>query len=60
MKPTNQRITDRYPHLRDGAARQQMLIRNAVGSARVEGIEPDEARLQRAVAATAPGVARPS
>lgn len=37
---------NRYPHLRDGAERQQMLVRNALGSALVEGIRPDESRLK--------------
>ena len=57
MKSSNLRITDRYPHLRDSAARREMLVRNAVGSARVEGIEPNQAQLQQA--ATAAGAARP-
>ncbi|RTQ47203.1 hypothetical protein EJV47_20120 [Hymenobacter gummosus] len=52
MKTTVKRITDRFPHLRDSAARQQMLVRNAVGSAQVEGIRPDEARLREAVVKT--------
>ncbi len=59
MPVSNQRIIDRHPQLRDAATRRQMLVRNAVGSARVEGIEPDEARLQQAVAATLPGAVRP-
>jgi len=45
MKATGKRIVDRYPHLQDGAERQQMLVRNAVGSARVEGIRADARRL---------------
>ena len=53
MKATGKRIVDRYPHLKDGAERQQMLMRNAVGSARVEGISVDEKRLRNAVAASA-------
>ena len=47
MKATGKRIVDRYPHLREGSARQRMLVRNAVGSARVEGIRADEERLRR-------------
>lgn len=53
MKATGKRIVDRYPHLQDGAERQQMLVRNAVGSARVEGISVDEGRLRNTVAAAA-------
>lgn len=49
MKATGQRIVDRFPHLREGVERQQMLVRNAVGSAQVEGIQPDEARLKALV-----------
>ncbi len=49
MKATGKRIVDRYPHLREGAERQQMLVRNAVGSARVEGIWADEGRLRKTV-----------
>lgn len=49
MKATGKRIVDRYPHLREGAARQQMLVRNALGSARVEGIRADEGRLRKTV-----------
>jgi hypothetical protein len=60
METSGKRIVDRYPHLREGAERQQMLVRNAIGSARVEGIRPDESRLRRAVtsATKAPGAAR--
>lgn len=47
MKTTGKRIVDRYPHLQEGAARQQMLVRNALGSARVEGIRADEERLRQ-------------
>ncbi|WP_375435032.1 hypothetical protein [uncultured Hymenobacter sp.] len=53
MKATGKRIVDRYPHLQDGAERQQMLVRNAVGSARVEGIRADEKRLRSTVGASA-------
>jgi len=53
MKATGKRIVDRYPHLQEGAERQQMLVRNAVGSARVEGIRADERRLHSAVGASA-------
>ncbi|NVO30690.1 hypothetical protein [Hymenobacter lapidiphilus] len=56
MKPTAQRITDRYPHLRDGAERRQMLVRNAVASAQIEGIQPDEARLRVVVQQVTPEV----
>ena len=53
MKTAGKRIVDRYPHLQDGAERQQMLVRNAVGSARVEGIRVDEKRLRNTVGASA-------
>ena len=53
MKATGKRIVDRYPHLREGAERQQMLVRNAVGSARVEGIRVDEKRLRNSLGAAA-------
>lgn len=53
MKATGKRIVDRYPHLQEGAARQHMLVRNAVGSARVEGISVDEKRLRSTVADSA-------
>jgi hypothetical protein len=46
MKATAQRIVDRFPHLRDSAQRRQMLVCNAVASARIEGIQPDESRLR--------------
>lgn len=49
MKTTSGRIVDQYPHLRDGVERKQMLLRNAIGSARIEGIRPDEAQLQQVV-----------
>ncbi len=51
MKPTAkaQLVTERHPHLRDSEARRQMLVRNAVASARVEGIAADERRLQAVV-----------
>ena len=52
MKATGKRIVDRYPHLQDGAERQQMLVRNAVGSARVEGIRADARRLHSVVGAS--------
>jgi hypothetical protein len=52
MKATGQRIVDRYPHLRDGVERQQMLVRNALASAQVEGIHPDESRLRALVQAS--------
>ena len=52
MKATGKRIVDRYPHLQEGAERQQMLVRNAVGSARVEGISVDEKRLRNTVGAS--------
>lgn len=60
METFGKRIVDRYPHLREGAERQQMLVRNAIGSARVEGIRPDESRLRRVAtgAAKAPGAVR--
>lgn len=53
MKATGKRIVDRYPHLQDGVERRQMLVRNAVGSARVEGISVDEKRLHSTVEASA-------
>ena len=46
MKTTGKRIVDRYPHLQDSAELREMLVRNAVGSARVEGIEVDVKRLR--------------
>jgi len=49
MKATGKRIVDRYPHLQDSAGLREMLVRNAVGSARVEGIEVDEKRLRDAM-----------
>ena len=53
MKATGKRVVDRYPHLQDGAERQEMLVRNAVGSARVEGIKVDEKRLRNSLGAAA-------
>ena len=53
MKATDKRVVDRYPHLQDGAERQEMLVRNAVGSARVEGIRVDEKRLRNSLSAAA-------
>ncbi|TGE23953.1 hypothetical protein E5K00_01690 [Hymenobacter aquaticus] len=47
MKANAKRIVDRFPHLRDSAERQQMLVRNAVGSARVEGIQANTDQLQQ-------------
>lgn len=49
MKATGKRIVDRYPHLQDGAGLREMLVRNAVGSARVEGIKVDKKRLRDAM-----------
>ena len=59
MKAAGKRIVDRYPHLREGAERQQMLVRNAVGSARVEGMHVDEKRLRGTVAAAREAGAAP-
>ena len=54
MKATGKRVVDRYPHLQDGAERREMLVRNAVGSARVEGIiRIDEKRLHKSLDAVA-------
>jgi len=53
MKATGKRVVDRYPHLQDGAEHQEMLVRNAVGSARVEGIRVDEKRLRNSISAAA-------
>ena len=50
--PAAARITDRFPHLRDSAGRRQMLVRNAVASANIEGIQPDEDRLREVLAAS--------
>ena len=58
-KPTAPRVTNRFPHLRDGVERRQMLVRNAVASARIEGIEPDESRLREVLAAAPTTAARP-
>ncbi|WP_035558089.1 hypothetical protein [Hymenobacter sp. IS2118] len=53
MKATGKRVVDRYPHLQDGFTRREMLVRNAVGSARVEGIRVDEKRLRNSLGAVA-------
>ena len=53
MKASGKRVVDRYPHLQDGAERQEMLVRNAVGSARVEGIRVDEKRLRNSLSPSA-------
>ena len=53
MKATGKRVVDRYPHLQDGAERREMLVRNAVGSARVEGIRVDEKQLRNSLSAAA-------
>ena len=53
MKATGKRVVDRYPHLQDGAERREMLVRNAVGSARVEGIRVDKKRLRNSLGAAA-------
>ena len=57
--PAAPRVTDRFPHLHDGVERRQMLVRNAVASARIEGIEPDESRLREVLAAAPTMAARP-
>jgi hypothetical protein len=49
MKTQSEKVIDQYPHLRDGTQRQQMLVRSAVGSARIEGIQLDEQQLRQAV-----------
>ena len=54
MKATGKRVVDRYPHLQDSAKLREMLVRNAVGSARVEGIiRIDEKRLHKSLDAVA-------
>lgn len=53
MKATGKRIVNCYPHLKDSIELREMLVRNAVGSARVEGIRVDEERLRNLLAAAA-------
>lgn len=59
MESTANLITDRHPHLRDSEARRQMLVRNAVASARVEGIVADERHLEGVVRQRKPRAAGP-
>ena len=59
LTPAAPRVTDRFPHLRDGAGRRQMLVRNAVASANIEGIQPDEDRLREVLEAAPTTAVRP-